>query len=528
MTRDALLLELEAARAQLLDSQRDLAVERARRTAAEQALSERSTEIERLLAENAELRQRVDLLARKMFGKSSEKLHPQQLSLLFETALEQESAAHAEDARETALGEETPATPKPKRVRPSQKPAHKDLPVREVRIDPPSEQLRCGCGHHKTRIGEESSEVVDYVPASCHVVRTVRGKYACPACQDGVVIAPLPPQAIEKSVAGPGLIAHIATSKFADHLPLYRLEGILARNGVDLSRSTMGDLLAATADRLEPIALAILRSVLAGRVVHTDDTPVTYLNKEKGSSTGYVWTYVGEKGEVAYEFTAGRGRDGPAQALRNYKGYLQADALAVYDAIYAASEIIEVACWAHTRRYFFEAEASDKKRSDEALALIGRLYAIEARARGLSEPERKLLRLEHAKPVLGEFLRWMDAVEPTVLPKGPIGKAIAYARKNWTALNRYLDEGYLDIDNNAAERALRCVAVGRKNWLFAGSADAGRRAAVLMSLVNSCKLAGVDPQAYLKDVLLAVASVPMNQVERLTPRGWKAARDAAN
>lgn len=256
MTRDALLLELEAARAQLLDSQRDLAVERARRTAVEQALSERSTEIERLLAENAELRQRVDLLARKMFGKSSEKLHPQQLSLLFETALEQESAAHAEDARETALGEETPATPKPKRVRPSQKPAHKDLPVREVRIDPPAEQLRCGCGHHKTRIGEESSEVVDYVPASCHVVRTVRGKYACPACQDGVVIAPLPPQAIEKSVAGPGLIAHIATSKFADHLPLYRLEGILARNGVDLSRSTMGDLLAATADRLEPIALA--------------------------------------------------------------------------------------------------------------------------------------------------------------------------------------------------------------------------------------------------------------------------------
>ena len=193
MTRDALLLELEAARAQLLDSQRDLAVERARRTAAEQALSERAAEIERLLAENAELRQRVDLLARKMFGKSSEKLHPQQLSLLFETALEQEAAAHAEDARETALGEETPATPKPKRVRPSQKPAHKDLPVREVRIDPPAEQLRCGCGHDKTRIGEESSEVVDYVPASCHVVRTVRGKYACPACQDGVVIAPVPP-----------------------------------------------------------------------------------------------------------------------------------------------------------------------------------------------------------------------------------------------------------------------------------------------------------------------------------------------
>jgi hypothetical protein len=308
------------------------------------------------------------------------------------------------------------------------------------------------------------------------------------------VIAPVPPQAIEKSVAGPGLIAHIATSKFADHLPLYRLEGILARNGVDLSRSTMGDLLAATADRLEPIAMAILRSVLAGRVVHTDDTPVTYLNKEKGSSTGYVWTYVGERGEVAYEFTAGRGRDGPAQVLRNYKGYLQADALAVYDAIYAAGGIIEVACWAHTRRYFFEAEASDKKRSDEALALIGRLYAIEARARGLSEPERKLLRLEHAKPVLGEFLRWMDAVEPTVLPKGPIGKAIAYARKNWTALNRYLDEGYLD-DNNAAERALRCVAVGRRTGspVVPTPAAGGR----LMTLVNAAAR-WCRPQAYLR------------------------------
>lgn len=526
MTRDDLLLELESTRAALKAREAELACERATLRSERERLVAAQAEITRLLDENTELRHRVERMARRMFGRSSEKLAAGQLMLAFEAARAEEAKEIEADRLETALGEETPATPRPRRVRPSEKKAHADLPVHEVRLDPTEAERMCACGKPKHRIGEESSEQVDHVPASYHIVRTIRGQYACADCQNGVVIAPLPPQAIERSVAGPGLVAHVVAAKYADHLPLYRQEEIAARAGVDLPRSTLGDVVAQAADRLAPIAAAVLASVLAGRVVNTDDTPVTYLLKPKGRATGAVWVYVGERAEAFYDFTEHRNRDGPDGILKKFRGHLQADALKVYDKIYAPGDIVEVACWAHARRYFFDALVSDKTRATEALAMIRRLYAVEVRAKAMTEPERKLLRLEHARPILDEIARWMDAVAPTVLPKGPLGHAISYARGNWRALNRYLDEGYLGIDNNAAERALRGVAVGRKNWLFAGSAEAGRRAAVLMTLVGTCKLQGVDPEAYLTDVLLRVATTPVSRVSELTPRGWKKVRDA--
>jgi transposase len=518
MSENALLLELEATRETLRRRDAELSSERAASASRE---AELRTQIETLLCENADLRARVDWFARRMFGKSSERIDPRQLALAFEAA---QAEALEADRLETAAGEETEETPA--RRRPVRKRPSKELARRVVEVDPPDAERVCACGKAKERIGSEVSEQIDYVPSSALVVETRRHKYACRACQGGVAIAPPPPTAIEKSVAAPGLVAHVLTSKYADHLPLYRQEGILERLGIDLSRSTMKDLVAASADRLLPVAEAIKRSVLSGRVVQSDDTPVTYLEAPRGSATGYAWVYVGEKMEVAFDFTPGRARDGPIAFVGEYRGYFQADAYAGYDELYRRGEVVEVACWAHARRHFVDALTTDAKAASEVLALIGRLYDVERRTKEKTEPERQLFRLRDARPVLDTFRTRLDALEQGALPKGPLGQAIGYTKRNWEALLRYLEAGYLQIDNNAAERALRAVAVGRKNWLFAGSLEAGRRAATLMTLVGTCKLNGVDPFAYLRDVLVRRHSTPSERIYDLTPRGWKAAIDA--
>ena len=266
--------------------------------------------------------------------------------------------------------------------------------------------------------------------------------------------------------------------------------------------------------------------MLSGRVVQGDDTPVTYLDEERGSATGYVWVYVGEKDELAFDFTGGRSRDGPIAFVGRFSGYFQADAYAGYDALYQSGQVVEVACWAHARRHFKDALETDREGAGAMLALIQRLYGVERDARDLSAVERMLLRQERSRPILGEIERRLCALSATALPKGPLGRAVGYAQRNWKALLRYLEQGWLEIDNNAAERALRAVAVGRKNWLFAGSLEAGRRAATLMTLVGTCKLQGIDPFAYLRDVLVRRCTTPASRVAELTPRGWKAAAEA--
>jgi transposase len=525
MTRDALLLELAATREQLLRSQSALVQREADLAREREERARQEAEVERLKAENLELKHRIDVMARRMFGRSSERLAPDQYLLAFEAAKAETEKTLEEDARETALGEVTERTPRPRRVKPSEKKGQKALPVRTVAVEPDAKDLACGCGATKQRIGAETSERVEYVPASLFVLRTVRGKYACAGCQEGVTIAPPPPQGLERSVAGPGLVAQVVSDKYANHLPLYRQEEIFAREGADLPRSTLGDIVGGAAELLEPLARRVMGSVLEGRVVNTDDTAVTYLLKPRGRATGAVWAYVGERSEVAYDFTRTRSRDGPAAVLRGYRGYLQADALKQYDALYTEGGIVEVACWAHARRYFFEALSSDRSLAEDIMERIRELYAVERRAKTASEAERLLLRQVQARPILKGIERWLAEHAGKVLPKGPMGQAIAYTTRNWTALTRYLEQGYLAIDNNAAERALRCVAVGRKNWLFAGSAEAGCRAATLMTLVNTCKLQGIDPQIYLADVLVRVATTPASRIDELTPRGWRLARE---
>jgi transposase len=409
-----------------------------------------------------------------------------------------------------------------------------NLPRHRTEYHPTPEERVCrGCSAALKRIGEEVSEQLEYVPASLFVREHARIKYACPHCQENVVIGSMPVQPIDKGMPGPGLLAHVLTSKYNDHLPLNRLEGIFQRHGVELSRSTLCDWVAASAALLEPLVQVMKTEVLASRKIHTDDTTVPVLDKNRETTkTGRLWVYVGDCAHehVVFDYTPDRSRDGPMRFLDGFKGYLQADAYAGYDAVYAGRQVIEVACWAHTRRKFFDAMKSDAVRSRVALAKIRELYGIEKRGRDLAETERSALRTREAKPLLEGFKAWLDAEATKVLPKSPMGEAIGYARAQWVALTRYLDDGLLEIDNNQAERALRRVAVGRKNWMFAGSDEGGRRAAIVYSLIASCAALKIDPYAYLRDVLErlpACSTQDRATLRSLTPKAWKNALDNA-
>jgi hypothetical protein len=349
-----------------------------------------------------------------------------------------------------------------------------------------------------------------------------------------VVVAEPPAKVIDKGIAGPGLVAHVITSKYCDHLPLYRQESILARHGVELSRQTLCDWVMATANKVQPLVNLMRQEVLASKVLHTDDTPVRVQGDKDGAFTGRFWVYIGDDAHpyTVYDYTPSRKRDGPTTFLDGYEGYLQADAFAGYDAIYAGGDVIEVACWAHCRRYFYDARSTDSNRAHHVLAWIRRLYDIERDGKTLDAEQRRALRQEKSKPLLdGDqnskgLHKWLVEQQAKVLPKGPIGQAVTYALNNWTALTRYLDDGILDIDNNEAERALRGIAVGRKNWLFLGSDRGGRAAANHYTLIQSAKRHGIEPFAYLRDVLLRITTQPTKDLHELLPDHWKAALDS--
>jgi transposase len=385
------------------------------------------------------------------------------------------------------------------------------------------------CGAGLVKIGEETSEQLDYKPASLFVIEHVRFKYACQACDGNVVTTAMPAQPIDKGRPGPGLLAQVITAKFTDHLPLNRQAEIFARYGVELSRQTLCDWVGAGAGLLEPIYRDLVASVLSGKVIHTDDTPVPVVDRDRRATReGHLWVYVGDQtpADLVYDYTPNRTRAGPAAFLADFRGYLQADAYAGYDALYATGRVVEVGCWAHARRYFWDAKGADAGRALLALGFIRELYGVETEGRALGADRRRALRQDRAQPVLERFKQWLDAQADVVLPKSPIGEAVTYARKQWTALTRYVDDGALAIDNNVSERALRKVCVGRANWLFCGSDEGGRRAAILYSIVATCKEHGLDPWKYLRDVLGRVPTHPDHRRAELLPRNWKAARTA--
>jgi hypothetical protein len=354
-----------------------------------------------------------------------------------------------------------------------------------------------------------------------------------PVAASTFTTAPKPAQPLERGLPGPGLLAHVIVSKYGDHLPLYRLEHIFGRWGVSLPRQTLCGWLAASAALLRPLYQLLVQEVLQAWVLGTDDTPVPVQDPGRGQTrSGRVWVYVGDVFHpyVVYDYTPNREQAGPQRFLEGYLGYVQADAYAGYDALYATGRIVEVGCWAHARRKFYEAQATDPGRSLYVLGVIRQLYQVERQAddqiarRRLCREDGWWLRLrprqERAVPLLTRLCQWLHEQRDQVLPKSPMGEAIGYACNHWAALQRYASQGYLAIDNNAAERALRAIAVGRKNYLFFGSDGGGTTAAVLYSFVQTCKGLGIEPWRYLRDVLEHLPCCPAERLAEWLPDRW--------
>jgi len=461
------------------------------------------------------LKLKVDDLLHRLYGRSSEKVGKGQLGLF-------EKTPEIEEVPDDEATHETPPE-KRRQGRGGRKPLPKDLPrERVVHALPESERACPCCGETMQPFSEDVTEELEYVPAKLFVKEHVRPKYACKTCQEGVLQAPLPPRPIEKGRPGPGLLAQVLVSKYVDHLPLYRQSRMFERFGVELARSTLCDWVAVCVEEFGPIVAELKRTVLASKVVQADETPLVVLehHNERKRRQGWLWVYRGMEGETVFDFRPTRARDGPRDFLKDYRGYLQRDGYQGYNGL--SPEIIGVGCWAHARRKFHEARESSPDETAIALHLIGTLYGVERRAKDLAPGERAALRRAEAVPLLDAIAARLDVWHQDALPRSPLGKAVAYARAQWDTLVRYVDDGDLKIDNNAVERAIRGTAVGRRNWLFAGSYEGAKRAAVLYSLVESCKSAGVEPYAYFADVLTRTATATAKE---LTPAAWKRARE---
>jgi len=389
-----------------------------------------------------------------------------------------------------------------------------------------SEKHCDACQQDLRPIGEEFSERYEYIPAQLTVIEDVCKKYAC-ACT--VRTATKPSQPIEKSTAGASLLAQVIVAKTVDHLPLHRQEKIFERHGVEISRKTMGGWLAQCANLLQPLYESAKEVLFQSKVIGTDDTSVKVLDRKLPfARTGRIWPYYGDKDHpvILYDYTATRERAGPEEFLKGYRGHLQADAYGGYDAFFKdpARGLIEVGCWAHARRYFHKALESDQAHMGPALLLIAQLYRVEEQARPLTSEERLRLRQLQSQPILDRLHNYLLEMQAEVLPKSPEGRAIRYTLKNWTALTCYGKDGDLEIDNNATERSIRGIAVGRSNWMFFGSDQGGKTAAVLRSFVASCQRVGVDPFAWLKDILSRIADHPITRLAELLPHNWALAQ----
>jgi transposase len=467
----------------------------------------------------------VARLKRWRFGSSSESLDTSTQAVLFDhiladTAIE-DRAAH--DANKPAASD--------RRVKGQA--VRQALPANLPRIEHHHElqETHCACGQALKRIGEEVSEQLDCVPAQFFVLRHIRGKYACACCQT-IAAAPMPAQMIDKGIPAPGLLAQVAVAKLDDHLPLYRQEEIYARSGVHIARSSMAQWIGICGVRLAPLAQALKQFILGHAVVHADETPVSLLAPGRGKTKkAYVWVYrttnfVAQRA-VLFDFCTSRSGEHPQRVLQDFIGTLVTDDFSGYHKLQRQGAITGALCMAHARRKLFEAHnLNGSQIAAQAVALIAKLYEVERDARELEPPARLVLRQSRAKPIADALHDWLLAQRQTLAKADITAKAIDYSLSNWRALTRYLDDGNVPIDNNAVENSIRPLAVGRKNWLFVGSQQAGERAAVMLSLIESAKLNGHDPWAYLKDVFERLPTLQNRDLESLLPHKWQPADKA--
>ena len=472
----------------------------------------------RLIFQNLELeklRFEVAYLKRMKFGRSSEQLDRELLQMQLSI----------EDLEASLAAKPIEIRPQPKEpaVKPVRRPLPKHLPREEiVHLSP----CTCPqCGGELRKIGEDVSEMLERVPEHYKVIKHVRRKFSCDRCQN-ILQPAAPSRPIERGLAAPGLLAHVLVSKYCDHLPLYRQSRIFAREGIDLDRSTLADWVGGASALLEPLVNAVGRYVLGSYKIHGDDTPVPVLCPgRRTTKEGRLWTYVrddrpagsNEPPAVLFRYSPDRKGERPRAHLANFTGVLQADAYAGFDRLYG-EKIKEAACWAHVRRKFYDVHLSlASPIAFEALERIGRLYQIEEEIRGRPSDERRTARQARAGPELDSLREWLQKTATKLSKKSELAKAIRYALSNWLALTRYRDNGRLEADNNAAERALRDVALGRKNWLFAGSDDGGERAAAIYTLIGTAKLNELNPEAYLRHVLEHIADHPITKIDELLP-----------
>lgn len=475
--------------------------------------------IQRIQLQNDQYKHELALLRRHRFARRSEVLDAQQRSLLDD--LVDEDLAAIEDE----LERRSPASPEPTGLK--QQPKRVALPAELPRtvIQHEPDDTRCACGCQMKRIGEDISEKLDYVPGTFTVERHIRGKWVCESCET-LTQAPVSVQIIDKGIPAAGLLAQVLVAKYADHLPLYRQEKIFARAGMEIARSTLADWVGRCGVALQPLLDALRAALHQQAVLHADETPVAMLAPgKKQTHRAYVWAYTSTSfsalNSVVYDFAPSRSGEHARAFLEGWQGKLVCDDFAGYKASFSQG-ITEIGCMAHARRKFYDLHTANQSQiATNALAYIGQLYDIERQGKDLGEAERLQLRRANAKPILDLWHQWLQGQRQKVPDGSATARAIDYSLKRWDALVRYCEDGAVPIDNNRVENQIRPWALGRSNWLFAGSLRSGQRAANVMSLIQSAKINGHDPYAYLKDVLTRLPTQRASQIDELLPHNWQ-------
>lgn len=483
----------------------------------DQVLAAKTKELQLKETLIAKLNFEMSVLRRARYGRTAETLDAQQRAL-FEEAIDEDLAA-----LDVQLEKAAPKKTNQDKRQPKRTPIPDDLPRTDIYHEPANTLCQCGC--QLKRIGQDVSEKLDYTPGIFTVERHVRGKWACAHCET-ITQAPVPAHVIDKGLPTTGLLAQVLVSKYADHLPLYRLEGMFARSGTTIARATMADWVGVCGERLNPLVERLREIVLAKDILHADETPVTTLKPgEKGTLRAYLWAYSPSKHDslkaVIYDFTKSRSGKHASEFLGQWKGKLLVDDFSGYKALFHHG-VTELGCMAHARRKFFDLHQSNGSEvAAQALVIIGQLYDIERETAELEPDQRWRIRQTKAKPIMDRYREWLTLQRQRATDGTAIAKALDYSLKRWDALARYLDDGRVAIDNNHIENRIRPVAQGRKSWLFAGSLRAGERAANVMSLIQSAKLNGHDPYEYLKDILTRLPTQPNSRIDELLPHNWR-------